>query len=167
MFRNRMLRAFARNRDGGVAPMLALAALPLFGFVGASIDFSRASAARTAMQGALDAAALMMAKDAKNVDAAQLTANATTYFNANFQNSEVQNLQPTVSSSSTSGGYAVNMTVTGQIQTRFMGIIGFSVLNLTVHSTAVSNADGLGCVLALDGHMSGSATAQEIGRAHV
>ena len=140
--------------------MLALAALPLFGFVGASIDFSRASAARTSMQAALDAAALMMAKDAKNVDTAQLTANATTYFNANFQNSEVQNLQPTVSSSSTSGGYAVDMTVTGQIPTRFMGIIGYSVLNLRVHSTAKSNADGLGCVLALDGHMSGSATAQ-------
>ncbi len=160
MFRNGLIRAFARSSDGGVAPMLALAALPLFGFVGAGIDFSRASAARTSMQAALDAAALMMAKDAKNVDSAQLTANAATYFNANFQNSEVGNLSPTVSASSTSAGYAVNMTVTGQIKTRFMGIIGFSVMNLTARTKATSNADGLGCVLALDVHMSGSATAQ-------
>src|SRR5262245_43035295 len=69
MFTRDSIRAFARNRDGGVAPMLALAALPLFGFVGAGIDFSRAASARTAMQSALDAAALMMAKEAKNVDA--------------------------------------------------------------------------------------------------
>ena len=31
----RLLSRFLRNRDAGVAPMMALAALPLFGFVGA------------------------------------------------------------------------------------------------------------------------------------
>lgn len=140
--------------------MLALAALPLFGFVGAGVDFSRAASARTAMQSALDAAALMMVKDAKNVDTAQLTANAGTYFNANFQNAEVENLQPAVSASSTSSGYAVDMSMTGSINTRFMGIIGFPSLKIAVRSKATSNSDGLGCVLALDQHLSGAVSAQ-------
>lgn len=155
-----LLGRFARNRDGGIAPMLALAALPLFGFVGASVDFSRATAARTAMQSALDAAALMMARDAKNVDAAQLTATLGSYFNANFASTEVENVQPTASNSSTSSGYAVNLTVTGSMKTRFMGMMGFSSLNIAVHSKAMSSSDGLGCVLALDRHLSGSVTAQ-------
>ena len=34
---------FWQNRDGGVAPFLALAAIPLMGFTGAGIDYSRAS----------------------------------------------------------------------------------------------------------------------------
>ena len=59
-----LLRRFLRNRDAGVAPMLALAALPLFGFAGAAIDFSRAASVRTSMQAALDSTALMLSKDA-------------------------------------------------------------------------------------------------------
>jgi hypothetical protein len=155
-----LLRRFARNRDGSLAPMLALSALPLFGFVGAGIDFSRAAAAKTSMQAALDAAALLMAKNAQNVDAGQLATTAGTYFNANFQNTETGSLQPTVSTTSSSGGYTVDMSVTGSIPTRFVGLIGFSVLNIAVHTKAMSNSDGLGCVLALDPSLSGSVTVQ-------
>ncbi len=38
-----MFTRFWQNRDGGVAPFLALAAIPLMGFTGAAIDYSRAS----------------------------------------------------------------------------------------------------------------------------
>ena len=69
-----LLSRFLRNRDAGVAPMLALAALPLFGFVGAAVDFSRAASARTAMQAALDATALMLSKDAQSLSTADLDA---------------------------------------------------------------------------------------------
>lgn len=155
-----LFRAFARDRHGGAAPMLALAALPLFGFVGAAVDFSRAASARTAMQAALDAAALLMVKAAQNADPAQLQSNASNYFNANFQNAEVANIQTAVQASSTSGGYLVNMTATGSINTRFMGIMGFPSLNLAARVKAASNSDGLGCVLALDPHASGAVTAQ-------
>ena len=67
-----MLLRFLGNRDGGVAPMLALAALPLFGFVGAAVDFSRAASTRTAMQAALDASALMLSKDAQTLSSGDL-----------------------------------------------------------------------------------------------
>jgi hypothetical protein len=155
-----LLRAFAGNCHGGVAPMLAIATLPLFGAVGAAVDFSRASSARTAMQGALDAAALLMVKAAQNVDAAQLQSNASNYFNANFHRTEVANIQTSVQASSTSGGYLVDMTVTGSIDTRFMGIMGFASLNLTARAKAASSSDGLGCVLSLDPTASGAMTAQ-------
>ena len=45
-----LLKRFWKNRSGGVAPMLALAALPVMGFVGAAIDFSRAASVRTAIR---------------------------------------------------------------------------------------------------------------------
>jgi hypothetical protein len=140
--------------------MLALAALPLFASVGASIDFGRAASARAGMQAALDATALMMAKDAKVADATQLAANASDYFNANFHSSEVGNVQTTVSTSSASSGYSVSMTATGVVTTRFMGMMGFSTLHVSVHSNALSTADGLGCVLSLNPHSSGATTGQ-------
>ena len=140
--------------------MLALAALPLFGFVGASVDYGRAASARAAMQAALDAAALLMVKAAQNVDAAQLQSNASNYFNANFHNTEVANLQTTAQTASTSGGYLADLTATGSIKTLFMGVMGFSSLNLAVRAKAASNSDGLGCVLTLDPHTSGAMTSQ-------
>ena len=48
--------------------MLALGIIPLMGAVGAAVDYSRANSARTAMQAALDATALMLAKNAPNAD---------------------------------------------------------------------------------------------------
>ena len=43
--------------------IFAIALLPILGFIGAAIDYSRATNARTAMQSALDSAALMVSKD--------------------------------------------------------------------------------------------------------
>lgn len=154
------LARFLRDPEGSVAPMLALAALPLFASVGAAIDFGRASSARIAMQAALDASAILMVKDAKNVEAKQLNENASNYFNANFQNPDVNNLATQASASSTSSGYSVNLSATGSVKTRFMGLIGFSALNVSVHSAALSSEDGLGCVLSLDPHASGATTGQ-------
>jgi len=155
-----LLSRFLRNRDAGVAPMLALLALPLFGFAGAAVDFSRASSMRSSMQAALDASALIMAKSAKNADANQLNADASQYFSANFKKSELQNLNTTATSSSTSSGYSATLTASGSIPARFMGLFGFANLNISVHSTALSYADGLGCVLSLNAPASGAVTGQ-------
>ena len=67
-----LLARFLRNRKGGVAPMLALAHIPLIGAVGAAVDYSRANSTRTAMQAALDSTALMLSKDAQTLSSAQL-----------------------------------------------------------------------------------------------
>src|ERR1051326_8084196 len=90
---------FLKDRRGGVAPLLALGAIPLIASVGAAVDYSRANAARAAMQTALDAAALMVAKETSGQGQ-----NATVYFNANFAGPEVQDIAITVVPSSTGGG---------------------------------------------------------------
>ena len=57
-----LLKRFFRDCDGGAAPLLALAAIPLMGFVGVAVDFSRAASVRTSMQAALDSTALMLSR---------------------------------------------------------------------------------------------------------
>ncbi|MES1155008.1 MAG: Tad domain-containing protein, partial [Pseudorhodoplanes sp.] len=89
-----LLARFLQNRDGGVAPFLALALIPLMGFTGAGIDYSRAAAARTAMQSALDATALNLSKTAQGLTPAQIGTQAQQTFNALYIRPEV--LNPTV-----------------------------------------------------------------------
>jgi hypothetical protein len=147
------------DRTGGVAPLLALLAFPLMASVGAAVDYSRANAARASMQGALDAAALLLAKQAQQLNADQVTQDATTYFNANFTRPDVQNVQVTAAASS-SGGTSLTLTATGAVTTQFVGLMGISTISVSVTSGAFASADGLGCVLSLNAAASGAATAQ-------
>jgi Flp pilus assembly protein TadG len=82
-----MLTRFWNNAHGGVAPLIAMAIIPLFAAVGCAVDFGRANALRTAMQGALDSTALTLAaQNGQGVD------QAPQIFNASFAHPEVQNL---------------------------------------------------------------------------
>jgi len=147
------------DRAGGVAPLLALLAFPLMASVGAAVDYSRANSARAAMQGALDAAALMLTKQAQQLSADQVSQDATTYFNANFTRPDIQNIQVSAAASS-SGGTSLSLTATGAVTTQFVGLMGISTINISVKSGAFASTDGLGCVLSLNTTASGAATAQ-------
>ena len=75
---------FIQDRRGGVAPMFALAIIPVFGLIGAAVDYSRANSVRSGMQSAIDATALAMSKLAPTLTQTQLQQQATAYFNAMF-----------------------------------------------------------------------------------
>src|SRR5437016_7582070 len=76
------LRTLRAARQGNVAIIFALALIPVIGFAGAAIDYSRANSARSAMQTALDSTALMLSKEADHLSAPQLKQKANDYFNA-------------------------------------------------------------------------------------
>src|SRR5207249_1389952 len=155
-----LLARFLQSREGGVAPVLAIAALPLFGFIGAAIDFGRAASVRSAMQSALDATALMLAKNAQSVDGTQLSAQAKNYLEANFSSTEVQNLAVEAATSASTGTTKMTLTATGTVKTKLAGMIGFSNLNVAVHSEAVAKTDTLGCVLSISETASGAIAGQ-------
>jgi Flp pilus assembly protein TadG len=146
------LRAFFLDCKGGVAPLLALAAIPLVGAVGAAVDYSRANAARTAMQAAGDATALMLAKNASTLTASQLQQNATSYFQANFSNHpEAQNLVVTATySQSPASGFTVAVTSTATVKVMFLGMMGFSDIPLSTTGTVNWNNAKLRVALVLD-----------------
>lgn len=154
-----MSRFFA-DQQGGVAPIFALALVPMIGLAGAALDYSRASAARTAMQASLDATALMIAKDAQLIASDQVGPRATQLFNAGFGRDDVQSIQVNATVSSGTGGTTVTASAGGAVATTFMHILGQSTMNIAAHASVVSASDGLGCVLSLNPLASGAATAQ-------
>lgn len=147
------LRRFGRSQDGNIAVVFAIAMVPMIGFIGAAVDYSRANAARSAMQSALDSAALMVAKDdaAGDLTAAQLTTKANTYFTALYTNTDVPSVTLTATySNSTITGSSVLLSGSGTISTSFMKVVGFPTLTLTSSSTASWGMTKLRVAMALD-----------------
>lgn len=146
-----LLAHFLKDCKGGVAPLLGLLAIPLLGMVGAAVDYSRASSARTAMQAALDATALMMSKDAQGLSGAQLDQKASTYFNALFHRPEASNVQVTQQfASPQQGSFILKVKSTATVDTVFWRLIGQQQISITASGEAVWGIKKLNLALALD-----------------
>lgn len=128
-----------------------LAIVPLVGFVGAAVDYTRANTARTAMQAALDSTALMLSKDAAVMTKAQLETKATSYFNGMFDHPEAKN--PTVTANYTTnaqGVQAVDLNAAATVPTEFIRILGYTAIPINTTTTAKWGATRLRVALALD-----------------
>lgn len=143
------MRDFRSARDGNVAVIFALATLPVIGFVGAAVDYSRANSVKAAMNAALDSTALMLAKNAASQTSSQLQTTAQNYFNALFTRPEAQNVAITTTYT-TSGGTQVVVNGSASVPTDFMGIIGLNAINVSASSTVKWGMSRLRVALVLD-----------------
>lgn len=62
-----LMRRFRMDQRGNVMMLFGLMLVPLMGFVGVAVDYSRASNLRQALNAAIDSAALMAARDAQSL----------------------------------------------------------------------------------------------------
>jgi len=144
----KIVRVFARTRGGNVALIFALAVIPIVGLVGAAIDYSRANSARTAMQTALDATALMLSKEASTLTQAQLNQKATDYFTANYHRADAINIQVTPQYSAT--GQSLTLTGSAQIDATVARVLGQKQLPISASSTVEQGTTKLRVALVLD-----------------
>jgi Flp pilus assembly protein TadG len=143
------LRKFSAAQGGNVLMTFALSSIPLIGFVGAAVDYSRANAARSAMQSAIDATALMLSKNITSLTDTQVQSEASNYFNALFNHPDVTNvvIKPYYTNS---GGSQITVTGQGTLNTSFMRIVGQDMLNISVSSTVKWGNSRLRVALVLD-----------------
>src|SRR3954451_22756791 len=94
---------FLAAEEGNIAVIFAIALLPLLTFVGAGVDYTRANAARSSMQAALDSTALMVSKDLSQgiITPSDISTKAQSYFNALYTNKDANSVS--VSATYTSG----------------------------------------------------------------
>jgi len=155
-----LAKRFHRAEAGNIAAMFAIALIPIMGAVGGAIDYARINNARTAMQAALDTAALMVSKDATStMTASQINQKAQDYFNALYKHSEVQNIMVNATyTNSTSKGSQIVMTGSGTMPTDFLQVVGYPSLTFGASSTTVWGTTKLRVALVLDntGSMSSS-----------
>ncbi len=128
-----------RADRGNVAMMFAIALVPMFGIIGTAIDYSRAVAARTAMQAALDTVALMVSKDAQanpSMTSAQATTAAQKYFNALYKEGGTTDVVITATYTPNSGkGSAVQVNGSASVATDFLRYAGYVDMDIGTSST--------------------------------
>jgi Flp pilus assembly protein TadG len=152
---NRVRSSIARfgHADGGnVAVLFGIAILPILGFVGGAIDYSRVNNARTAMQAALDTTALMISRDAtSSMTAAEINQKAQTYFNSLYKHPEAENVvvNATYTKSSTEGSKVV-INGSAKMATDFMRVVGYPTLDFGASSTTAWGNTRLRIAMALD-----------------
>jgi Flp pilus assembly protein TadG len=154
-----LFKRFLQNRDGGVGPVLALSALPLFGVIGAAIDYSRAATVRTEMQNALDATALMLSKEAQGMSGADIGAKADAYFKAQFKNPQATNIQVTQEfATPQAGNFSLKITGSATVSAMFAQLFGKSSLTFSASTEVLWGIKKLNLALVLDntGSMSSS-----------
>lgn len=144
------LGRFLADRQGGVAPMFALALIPLIGTVGSAVDYSMAAKIRGQLLAAADAASVGSVSKSSAALAAAATMSAdgpiaagateaAKLFNAQISTQTgytLQNLTATVTKSGSAVTSAISFTAS--VQTHFMGLFGFKTLSVSGGATAAN-----------------------------
>ncbi len=146
-----MFARFLPDHRASAIPLFAIAIIPLFGFVGVAVDYSRANSVRTAMQSALDSTALMLSKEAQALNSAQITQKANEYFLAMFQRPEAKNVAvSTTFSSPQQGSFILTLSGSATVDAKFVKLLNQSVLNLTASTEVKWGMKRLELALVLD-----------------
>ena len=144
-----MFSQFLKDRRGNVAPMMAMLAVPLIGSAGVAIDYTQASATRTAFQNALDATALAVSKTAATQSAADLQSAASARFNALFASPTARDVTVTATYTSTAGSKLV-LNATATLKTNVLGILGYGDIDIAAAATSTWGETRLRVALVLD-----------------
>jgi len=144
-----MCSRFFADRRGNVAAIFALAIVPVIGLVGMAVDYSRGNSMKAAVQAALDATALAMARTAPNLTAAQLQQQSSDMFFAQFNRSDAKSVVVTASYDTTNGS-ALTLAASGAIDTTFTRVMGINQLNVGSSSTIKWGNQRLRVALVLD-----------------
>ena len=146
-------RRFAGANDGNIAVIFAIACVPIISFIGAAIDYSRANAARSSMQAALDSTALMVSKDLSQgiITTSQINTKAQAYFAALFTSADAKSVtvNATYTANSTMGS-TIQVDGSGAVTTDFLKVAGFPNLNFNTSSTAAWGTVRMRVAMALD-----------------
>lgn len=144
---------FHRAESGNVAVFFAIAILPMLALVGAAIDYARVNNARTALQTALDTAALMVSKDASigTLTDDQVTEKAQAYFKALYNHPEAPVGPIDAKYTPNSGqGASILLSGGGSMQTDFMKVAGFPTIDFKSSSTTKWGNTRMRVAMALD-----------------
>ncbi len=131
------LASFGRDRRGNVAVILAIAAIPTLGAVGAGIDYSIAYRARTKLQAVADTAALVaVSKNELTSSTSTAQSDAQNFFNAQASALGLATNSLTVNVTDSGGTRTAVISFTGSTPTNILGVMGFATIPFSASSTA-------------------------------
>jgi len=156
MFRScpSFLRLLRRDTKGVLAITFALCLVPIFGFIGLAVDYSRGARVQAKLQTALDAATVSASSRASGKTTDQIRSDALTVFAAEFKHPGV----PTPSVVATVTTSTLEMKATLALPAHFLPVVGIRSVAVAASSKTAWGITRLRVALALDvtGSMSSS-----------
>ena len=147
------IQSFRADERGGVAILFAVLLVPVIGSFGAAIDYSRASAARTAMQASLDAATLNAVMNAPTMNQSELYDYVNKSFQATFKSAQRDHvLNIVVTPTFDAPSRTLTVRGSGTVNTRMMSILGISTMQIATLAKAGAPSEPGACVIVLDPH---------------
>ena len=144
-------RSFKLNTGGGIAVFLAIAAVPLIGFIGIGTDAARAWVVKSRLSSALDAAALAGGRAFFNADR---DAQINMFFNANFPTGFMGATVSGPGISANTETEKLELSATATVGTAFMHFFGQNSITVSAEAEVTRQQLALDVVLSFD--MSGS-----------
>jgi Flp pilus assembly protein TadG len=146
-----LILRFRRHADGSIAPLFALALIPVITAVGAAVDYSRANNFRSFLQAALDTSLLAGAKDGTS-NWAQVAADV---FHANVSTKTSMFSLSSPSFTQTSAA-TFKASVSALFPTSMLAMIQIPALRVSVTAAATASEPDNSCILTLDRGQSAS-----------
>jgi Flp pilus assembly protein TadG len=142
-----IVQRFRGDPQGSVALMFAFAALVLMGAVGAAMDYSRAANVQTSLQRAVDGAALLAAKNNRDMSGSSMSdAAARNYIRMTFAADRIADLDAKV----TFLPDRVRVDATAAVPTMIMTVLGIRTMPVAGSSEALFGETKVEIVLVLD-----------------
>lgn len=149
------LRRYAGAEDGGVLPLMGVAAVALIAIMGLAIDAGRATIVYAKLLTSADASGLAVGA---RMSSADLNAEAQKFVDANFPAGYAGATIQSVTASANADGSVITINATAVMPTTLLRLVGVDSIDLDVTSEISRAVSGLELVLALDntGSMEGS-----------
>lgn len=144
----RQIGGFGHDTRGTTAVIFSLALVPVLGFGAAVLDYSRAAAARTQVQGALDATALMLARDAATLSDAQLQSRGQSFFQGQLKTNKHGTVLTPITV--TRDSRTIRLAVNGTVPTAMMGVLGIQRMEIAGNSRVAWGGRKIELALVLD-----------------
>jgi Flp pilus assembly protein TadG len=144
------LRRLVQQREGNIAMLVGLFAIPLIIAGGIATDLGRAYSVKVRLGAALDAAALAVGSET-NQTSAQLSTDLQNYFTANYPSTALgENVTVTpVPAGADLSATTVNYQAQATVPMVFMQLIGINSINVTV-AAQTKKTTGLEVAVVLD-----------------
>lgn len=143
----RLIRRFKTDKSGATAMVFGLSLLPLMGFVGAAVDYSRAADIHSRLQKSVDAAALVLVRTPLGTLQRDLDRLAGGAFAANFKSDPAVSLDPLTVRRQ---GKVITVAASGRMQTAITTVIGIDSMNLDASTSVTSGGNRIEIALVLD-----------------
>ena len=161
----RTLKRFNQDERGATAVIFSLSLLPVMGLMGAAVDYSRATSARSQLQSAVDAAALQLTREAPKLTDAQLTTRGQDIIKSLVKAHAKQFTTDTIVV--TRGEKTLKINAKAHVDTAIMKVMGYDKLDIGTSSEAAWGNKTIELALVLDntGSMASSNKMTELKKA--